>query len=543
MPRNLLIFFWTAVGLVYLAGAIFIDVMDVDSSQYASIACEMLDSNNWLIIKHKNADYLDKPPLLFWLSAFSYKLFGINHFAYRLPSILAGILGLFAVYGIAEKLYDRKTAELAALITASSQAWILFNHDIRTDTMLAAFSIIALWQLLLYSENKKAFNFILGFIAIGLALMAKGPLGAVIPASALSAYWLAKKQWRNFIRLEWILGILIVLLVLSPMLIGLWQQWQWEGIYFFFWKQSFGRITGENSWRNESGPLFFTHTFLWSFLPWAILAVWAYFKRFYRFWQKGPDMEMLTFLGFLIPFIVLSFSKYKLPHYIFPLYPLMAIITANELNKLISHSSSTVYKIFFGIHSFLNAIILMAIFVICLFVFPTESLFIWGIIILGLACNIYLLYQVKFAAYRIFSGCLSAFLLLNLLMNLHFYPNLMQYQSGSVAAKFIIKNNIDIDELAVYRLYPNSLDFYTKSIPQIFESPGALIRAVSAQPLWIYTDETGKKQLEDSGAILENDVSFDHFHISKLSIKFINPKTRASVTGKAYLLRVVGVVG
>ena len=209
MPKSLINSFWIALGAVYLLGAIFIDIIDVDAAQYASISREMLDSNNWLIVKHKYADYLDKPPLLFWLSAFSYKIFGINHFAYRIPSLLATVLGIFAVHGIAKKLYDKKTADLAALITASTQAWILFNHDIRTDTLLAAFSITSIWQLLLYSENKKALNFIFGFAAIGLAMMTKGPIGAVIPAFALSAYWIGRKEWKNFMRPEWILGVFI----------------------------------------------------------------------------------------------------------------------------------------------------------------------------------------------------------------------------------------------------------------------------------------------------------------------------------------------
>jgi len=264
-------FFWAAIVLLYCIAAYFIDLMDVDAAQYASIAREMTDSSNWMIVQHKGADYLDKPPLLFWLSALSFKIFGAGHFAYRLPSILATFLGLYATYALGKRLYDTKTGQLAALILASSQAWILFNHDIRTDTLLAAFCITSIWQLVEYAETKKWQNFLFGFISIGLAMLAKGPLGIVIPGIALSAYWLGQNQMKNLFRPEWMLGIIVILLVLSPMLIGLWQQWKWDGIYFYFWKQSFGRITGENSWRNDSGAFFFVHSFIWSFLPWSIL--------------------------------------------------------------------------------------------------------------------------------------------------------------------------------------------------------------------------------------------------------------------------------
>ena len=254
--------FWAFIVLLYLCAAYFIEIMDVDAAQYASIALEMTKNDNWMIVQHKGVDYLDKPPLLFWLSALSFKIFGAGHFAYRLPSILATFLGLYATYALGRRLYDAKTAKLAALILATAQAWVLFNHDIRTDTLLAAFCIASIWQLVEYGENRKWYNFLLGFICVGLAMLAKGPLGVVIPAIALSAYWLGQKHWKILFLPEWILGIIIILLVLSPMLIGLWQQWQWDGIYFYFWKQSFGRITGENSWRNDSGAFFFVHSFL-----------------------------------------------------------------------------------------------------------------------------------------------------------------------------------------------------------------------------------------------------------------------------------------
>jgi 4-amino-4-deoxy-L-arabinose transferase-like glycosyltransferase len=533
--------FWAAIVLLYFCAAFFIDLIDVDAAQYASIAREMCDSNSWLIIHHKQADYLDKPPLLFWLSALSFKIFGINHFAYRLPSILATFLGLYATYALGRKLYDEKTGQIAALILATSQAWILFNHDIRTDTLLAAFSIVAIWQLVEYSEGKKWQNFVLGFVSIGLAMLAKGPLGAAIPAFALLAYWLGKKEWKNIIRPEWLLGIVMVLVVLSPMLVGLWQQWKWDGIYFYFWKQSFGRITGENSWRNDSGAFFFVHTFLWSFLPWAMLAVWAFARRFYRYWKKGPDIELLCLFGFLIPLLVLSFSKYKLPHYIFPLYPFIAIITAVEIKTIIENNNVTL-KIFQGIQHFINLLIFTLAALLCAWIFPTSNPVIWLIIVVSAVLIAYFQWNKQSRKENLISGSIISVLMFNFVMSLHFYPQLLKYQSGSQAAAFIKVQKIDIEELAVYRLYPNSLDFYTGTIAQIFEAPDKLINALSAQPLWVFTDETGKKQLEEYGAIIDNIKTFEHFHISKLSLKFLNPKTRAGVIGKAYLLRVSGIV-
>lgn len=78
--------FLMGVGLtlVYVRG-LMLDVMDVDASQYAAMSLELLSSDNWLHFYYRGAEYLDKPPLLFWLSAISFKLFGVSNWAYKLP--------------------------------------------------------------------------------------------------------------------------------------------------------------------------------------------------------------------------------------------------------------------------------------------------------------------------------------------------------------------------------------------------------------------------------------------------------------------------
>ena len=543
MQKSHLIGFWAYIALVYLIGIIWVDIMDVDAAQYASISQEMYQSGSWLEVKHKYSNYLDKPPLLFWLSAFFYQIFGVNQIAYRLPTLLSTVLGLFATYRLGEKLYNKESGQIAALTLATTQAWFLFNHDIRTDTLLSNFVIVAIWQLYVYIEDRKWSNFFLGFAAIGLAMLAKGPIGIVIPAMALGSYLLGRRAWRKILDPKWLLGIVVVLIVLSPMLYGLWTQWGAKGIYFFFWEQSFGRITGENVWRDNSGPFFFTHTFLWAFLPWSIFALWALGRRMVDFWNKGAVREMLTLSGFVLPFIALSFSKYKLPHYIFPIFPLMAIMVAHEIHQLRQGNKGITYKAFFGGQLFLNVLIWVLMVLLCVFVFPTTNWALWLLIISSFAAYLYYLLAPKLADMRLISPTIIAFVSLNLVLNAHFYPTLLQYQSGSQAARFILKNKIPTEEVAVFGLYPNSLDFYMHDIAQIFEKPEILIRAVAEHPLWIFTNDKGKQSLENSGAIIEQSIEFDHFHVTKLSLKFLNPARRASQVGKAYLLRVTGVLG
>lgn len=101
-------YLWAGAGLMLIAIAgLFLDVMDVDAAQYASIALEMTQNGSWLQVIHRGADYLDKPPLLFWLSAASFEVFGAHNWSYKLPSLLAAAGGVWATCRFASLFYGK----------------------------------------------------------------------------------------------------------------------------------------------------------------------------------------------------------------------------------------------------------------------------------------------------------------------------------------------------------------------------------------------------------------------------------------------------
>ena len=134
IPRNFTIISFIGIFVVYLIGIIVPDIMEVDAAQYAAMSMEMAQTGSFLELHHLGNNYLDKPPLIFWLGAISIKLFGINHIAYRLPNLLITFLGIFATYTLGKRLYNKNTGIISALILASSQIYFLHNHDVRTDT-------------------------------------------------------------------------------------------------------------------------------------------------------------------------------------------------------------------------------------------------------------------------------------------------------------------------------------------------------------------------------------------------------------------------
>lgn len=591
-------------------GGLFLPIMPIDAAQYASISREMLATGNYWSVMHHSADYLDKPPLLFWLSALSFAVFGVNSFAYRLPSVGAACLGIYATYRLARLYYDRPTAIVAAALLASTQAYFLFCHDIRTDTLLASFVIVAIW---LFAEWDKsdgrpwgmAWG---GFTAMGLAMLAKGPIGAAVPLLALSSNWairIAARQgsWRAMLRGLGIgcLGLAWIGLLLSPMLYGLYEQYGTYGWRFYFWEQSFGRITGENRWRNQTDALFFVHTFLWAFLPYSLLALAALWRRFRVYgqyvWQccrvtpktNTPPEDALLLGGFVLPFIALSLSHYKLPHYIFVVFPLAAIITAaacrsSNLNARFWHIAQ---------HS-IGAILSIAALALPIWVFPQTTIAL-KIAIAGGFVGYAFMWVITFQAKPYITApqpkvnadanangsamlpfwkmlslrsnelirhlppylpiTFAAIVLLNAALNSVFYPQLSRYESGYQAAlryqqyarnsdvwrqkntsHVVDKNDKNLFVAQSYGICNHAFDFYTQQHRAPISQPDSLLRTLQSNSLAVYTDAVGLAVIDSLQIAPLHTDTLPHIAVTRLKLPFLQPAARARQAEPRYLV-------
>jgi len=544
MSKQRTIILLLIIQIIYLLGAVCIALMDNDATQYATIAMQMYESGSFLEVAYRNSDYLDKPPLLFWLSSLSFSAFGVSQFAYRLPSILINLLGIYATFKLAELLYSKQAALLAALIFASAFGIVLFNHDVRTDTILTAFVIFSIWQLMVYIKYGKPVYFILGFVGIGMAMLVKGPIGLMVPAIAIGCQLIYKKQWKLIFQWHWLIGLLIILIILSPMLVGLYNQHGIEGVEFYFWTQSFGRLTGENVWVDTSGSLFFVHSFLWSFLPWTLLALVAYIRKWtivIRDVKSTRAEEILTLGGITLVFIAMSLSQYKLPHYIFVVYPLITILTASFINDFDQDRNRINFlKAIPVMQNIVNLLIWVAIIFVCVFVFTLSSIFIWATIFMLLASFIISIIKKSKDASGIFTATLLTAIGLAFMLNLHFYPTLSRYQAGVTAGEFIKENDYPAEKLLAYVAFRSSLDFYSGRIIPETKDPQVLDQMVNTHDtLIIFTNDIGLSDLKEKQINYTEIQRFKDFHISTLTLPFLNPATREDATDVAYLLLVI----
>ncbi|UPT67398.1 MAG: glycosyltransferase family 39 protein [Sphingobacteriales bacterium JAD_PAG50586_3] len=431
--------------------------------------------------------------MLFWLSALMFKLFGVSNIAYKLPSFIFTLFGVYATYALGKKLYTKQTGQIAALMLYGCQAWYSFNNDVRTDTMLAASVIMAVWALFEYIDTKKWLHFITGFTFVALGMLSKGPLGLMVPALALGTYLLYKRDFKSIFNPRWLIGLGIIGIILAPMVYGLYQQYGKEGPLFFFWTQSFGRITGENVWKNDAGYFFFVHTYLWAFLPFSFVGLWAWGSKAIRIVKSKMHInfanDVLLLAGFTLPFIALSMSQYKLPHYIFVVFPFIALISADWLLGFIW---MPLYKTFRALHLVINITAFILIGMFCLWFFPLQNVLLWIVIVVS-AILIMLLFIKITGALKIILPSLFALCLFNLVMNAHVYPQLLKYHSTSVMAHYVVDKQIPVDKIKYYHVVGHAFDFYARTIV-VPTTPDTLQGDV-----WLVTDEAGYNEVKAKG--------------------------------------------
>lgn len=513
---------------------LFIDIMNIDAAQYACISFEMASTNSYLEVKEFGYDYLDKPPLLFWLSSLSIKLFGTTNFAYKLPSFLFLLASLYAVYKFTLLYYSEKIAKNAVLILATTQAYFLITNDVRTDSLLTSCTIISIWLFSEYFKNRKLTNFIWGSVFVGLGMLAKGPIAAIAVLLPIGINLMYQQKWRDVFNFRWFLALLIICLVLFPMSYGLYTQFDAQpekgksGLYFYYWLQSFGRITGENVWNNGLPWHFFLGSSIWDFFPWIVpLYVALFFKISTVLKIKIKVPEITTLVGLISIFLMLSLSKYKLPHYIFVTFPFAAIIVAHYLSNL----EMKTWKRWKIIYYFFGLLII-AIFILYQLFFFTEFN-IW--VVVSILLQLLILFYFRKIRTQNVPELLILAVTLNLFLSFVFYPKLLTYQADSRAAKWAT-TNIKNDEVFLFDKASHAYNFYSKnSFTKVIHKTQI---TNLKKPFWLYIRQEDFNQLNDLKIKIIEKKTFANYPITRLKLNFLLENERANVIQNRYLIKI-----
>lgn len=318
------IIFLIIIGLVLFFSFLGLrGLCEPDEGRYAEISREMINSGDWLTPRLNHIKHFHKPPLVYWFVSSSFLFLGVSEFTARLPVALLGILGLVITYLLSICLgYDKKNSFFSGLILASTLQYFAWIQVLTSDMVFSVFVLLAF-----YGFWKRNYLFYLG---LALAFMVKGPAAVIIPALVIGIYAMFIKE-RIFNRGQFLKGIALFLLIVCPWFVYVCIKNPGLFNYFVFF-QSLNRMFTEVHGRHGN-IFYFIPVVILGGLPWIIFIPWAV--------KLKDKVNLFLFLWIIVPVVFFSFSGSKLPGYILPVYPALAIIIGRYLGE------KKLYKIFY----------------------------------------------------------------------------------------------------------------------------------------------------------------------------------------------------
>jgi 4-amino-4-deoxy-L-arabinose transferase-like glycosyltransferase len=279
---------------------------------------------------------VDKPVLLYWLQIAAYALCGTSEFAARLPSALAALAAVLITYEFGRHMFGSIAAFLAGLMLASATLFCASARFANPDALLDALIALELFVFWLGYQRGGSLPFATVGAIAGLAMLAKGPVGLVLPVAVAALFLIWQRDWRRLFDVRFGLGVLTFLLVAAPWYTWVGVETKGEWLRGFFWTHNVERI--RTSMENHGGPFYYyVLVLLGGFAPWSVFFGPAYLGVRADLGASGPDRrrEATRFLVcwmfvFLIAFTIV---RTKLPNYILPIYPAVALLTAGTLDR------------------------------------------------------------------------------------------------------------------------------------------------------------------------------------------------------------------
>ena len=328
---------FTILGLCILFYFIFFHniwayaLMDVDETRYVSMAEDMYRSKNFLTLYLNHQYFFEKPPLYFWGECLSFAIFGkINEFTARFPVALYGTLSCFLTYFMGRKLVSRKYGVVAALIQATSMEFLILAKfailDIVVSTCVWFSLCFGMYTNFCQEKNKKYFWWLF-YAFSGLAVMAKGIPGFVVPFGSMFFISIFSKKFKEIFRPQYfIVGMIIFLSITLPWHIAMLEMH--DPLFFneYIMKHHIERFIGGNVLGREQPFYFYLLTILWGFFPWIISTLVVLIrkiqKRDFKFKNLTIPQQFIVYNGIIALFILLFFSSSdtKLITYILPIY-------------------------------------------------------------------------------------------------------------------------------------------------------------------------------------------------------------------------------
>lgn len=306
---------------------------DWDEAIYAQVAKEILNSGDWLTLHWNYYEWFHKPPLFMWSTSLLYSLFGVDEFWARASSAICSVVTVIMTYLIGKLIYDQKVGFLAGLILLTSYQFVAQSRFGTTDIMLTMFISMAIYSYLKVTKDldQEAWWYLVG-LCCGLSIMTKGVAGLVAPLVIIISVITDKKLMTTLRSVYFWQGVLCCFLVFLP----------WHIFMYFTHGQNFletylgyhviNRATTAIE-GHDKDRMYYLSLLKGSFFPWFYLLQFAIVIKLQEIFDRQDRHTVLLNL-LLVPFCLYTIANTKLPWYIMPVYPALAIYVSYLLNQI-----------------------------------------------------------------------------------------------------------------------------------------------------------------------------------------------------------------
>lgn len=300
-----------------------------DEGRYAEMAREMFTSGDWVTTRLNGIKYFEKPPLQTWMNALSFAVFGLGDWQARLWTGLCGLVGVLLTGYAGRRVFGARVGFYAALALGSSLFWVASGQIDSLDMSLSGMMTIVLCALLLAQRDRaqpaeQRCWMLVCWAGMALAVLAKGLIGLVLPGAVLVLYTVLARDWAIWTRLHLGKGLLLFFAIATPwfVLVALKNP---EQPHFFFIHEHVERFLLKTHHREGAWYYFFA-MLIPGIMPWLGLLPQSLFAAMQRERTAVFQPRLLLLIWAVFIFFFFSYSSSKLPGYILPIFPALALL-------------------------------------------------------------------------------------------------------------------------------------------------------------------------------------------------------------------------
>jgi len=300
------------------------DLWAPDEPRYTGVARAILESGDWLVLRDNGQVYTDKPPLFFWVLAWTARLgSGMSAFTARIPSSLLALLSVLSLYRLGRDLFGPRVGLLGGFVLATSQRFFLEARWVHIDMLLCFLSLVTMDALYRTLQEEKEWCWVVVYTAIGLGCLAKGPVALAIPAAVLMLYLASTRQLSLLRKTRWVWGIPAAL---SPMVIWLLASARRAGF------DPREVVRAQVLQRFQEGMhhprpfYYYLYSLPLEFLPWTPFLAGAVAMTFPAPGRRDRRPLLFLYSWVLGVFALFTLSAEKRPSYLLPLFPALALL-------------------------------------------------------------------------------------------------------------------------------------------------------------------------------------------------------------------------